>query len=280
MHKISQDKNPIVVVIAAGNGVVPWKIPYTFENEGQVYVNELSSEMVKKINSLMADRLTDNLKEKTHIIPGSCFDILQKHPELEEKIDALYVQSLEHYLNPDQHQQFLTLVNRLLAPGGRAFLAAETICASLVKKGNPAGALYWKNKEKQMYPGFMTIVSQKLMSLDLIHCLLLNVRNAFRPDDSTVCEEKIEKKEKIEFLYNIGGVLTTIEGYPIVEILTCNFFTPRIYRNSVENHKSLSIIDSFFMDRLGDKQYKFIGGENVLENTNLAAAIIEKVRNL
>lgn len=62
------------------------------------------------------------LKEKTVIIPGDCFSILDKHPELKGNVDALYVQNLEHFFNPHMHQQFISLwKNFLLRAAGRFY---------------------------------------------------------------------------------------------------------------------------------------------------------------
>ena len=53
VHDISQNKEPIVLEIAAAWGLVTWKIPYAFEKGGIVYTNELSSFMLENYFSVI-----------------------------------------------------------------------------------------------------------------------------------------------------------------------------------------------------------------------------------
>ncbi len=112
--------------IAAAIGLVTWKIPLAFEQTGKVYANELSSKVEKTFDQVLNRRLEQELQGVVHKIPGDCFNIPQNHPGLLGKVDAIFVQNLEHFFNPIQHQEFLNLLEKLLTDSGRAFLTAHT----------------------------------------------------------------------------------------------------------------------------------------------------------
>lgn len=271
VHEISKNKNPVVLEIAASYGLVTWKIPYTFENGGTVYANELSSIMLNdEFDSVMNARLNgDNLSQIVHKIPGDCFNISSEHPELIGQVDAIFVQNLEHFFNPVQHQDFLKLLDTLLVESGRAFLASHTMQPGTAKRGNPIYELYINKKTSDMYPGFMRCIGvcQALKSGALAGEVV--VSEATRPNDSTICSTRtlgVLDSKIINTQHGLQEVKT------IKQEVISQFFTPSIYKSSIVPHKSLKMIDSFFMDQIGSKYEKF--NDNLISH---AVAIIEKV---
>lgn len=271
VHEASQVKSPIVLEIACSYGLVTWKIPYCFEKNGIVYANELSSVMLNTdFDTLIEHRCQENgLHHLFQKLPGSCFNIIVEHPELIGQVDAIFAQNLEHFFNPVQHQEFLTLLSTLLTKSGRAFLASHTIKPESVIKGNPVFDLYVKNKETMMYPGFMKCkgVCKSLASGALIGDV--NITEAVYPDSSTECgTETINKLSR-------GFVDTGIgekEVFKITQEVVSNFYTPTIYKKSIAPHPSLKMVNSFFMDQSGNGFEKFSDGK-----ASHAVAIIEKI---
>lgn len=268
VHQISKKKDPVVLEIAAANGLVTWKIPYAFENIGTVYANDLSSEMLNTdFESIMKGRLKDNQCSMVHKIPGDCFE-LDKRSELVGKVDAIFVQNLEHFFNPEQHQKFIKLLNILLADHGRAFLASNTITADTAKKGNPVFELYLKNKKSLIYPGF----TQYTGTLESSDAGLLfgniNFLDAIRPSDTTICSTTTTKRLGNRQISTQHGVQTITK---VEQIIITNFYTPQIYRESIKSFPSLKMVDTFFMDQSGHKHDKF--GNDLITH---AVAIIEK----
>lgn len=270
-HQLSLNKQPVILEIAAGVGMVSWKIPYALENGGKIYINELSAEMVRLLKLVMEARLDFDVSEILTIVPGDCFDLVTKCPELKEAVDLIYVQQLEHFFNPTQHQEFITLISSLLAPGGRAFLSAQTVDSHHIKEGHPVYELYAKEKAAgSTYPGFMTqegdLITDLLTGAQLTG---VQITRACRPDDTQHCSTKTlsfgAKK-----IVNVEG-LGDREVRALSQLVTSNFYTPTIYKNAIAFHSTLTIVDNYFMNQQGKRYEKFNEDYMIF-----AAVIIEK----
>lgn len=247
VHQISMTTNPRTLELAAGNANVTWKIPYALENDGEVYVNELSKKMVRKIESCLKDKLDETLLGKFKILQGDCFDILKNSPELAGTFHVIYCQNLEHFFNPIQHQAFLTLITQLLAPGGKAFLISDTINVVSVRNKAPDFILYEKQKKTDdMYPLFTTCVAR------INSNGMPEVSKAYRPVDGKM----------------VGAILL---DYGYMEV-TGNYLTPSIYKKAIEPHSDLEHEDSFFMDYTGNRFNTYDEKQNIKS----AVAIIKK----
>ena len=160
--------------------------------------------------------------------------------------------------------------------GGRAFLGAHTIDRDTwVKSQNAAHKLYLEyiyseHKSEKMYPAFMRTlgVCKILQSGALVGDVTIS--EATRPSDSTLCHT--ETKQILDMgQMVIGGKFQqfrTIEQ-EVIE----NLFTPVIYANSLAPHKSLQMVESFFMDQRGKKHANFY----LASGLSHAVAIIEKI---
>lgn len=270
VHETSKTKKPIVLEIAAGLGLVSWKIPLAFEDAGTVYTNELSSKMFEPFHSVLQRRLAPEEREMIQTIPGDCFDILSSHPELAGKVDAIYVQNLEHFFNPEQHQKFIRLLQTLLTGSGRAFLSAHTLLPDRATKGNPIYDLYLKQKNAGvMYPGFMQYTYEGFAFAESPFTVIGEdkILEATRPDDSTPCHTKTLSSIEFPPMQTPVG-LKKIQQ--LKQIVIGHFLTPTIYKNAIAPHEHLESIDGFFMDNYGHRQEKFG------EGSCFAAAIIRK----
>jgi len=138
IHEISQDKCPITLEIAAGAGLASWPILYAFEKGGTHYINELSSKMLQICTELIIPKFVHkNLRNFIKIVPGSCFDILNKEPALRENVHVLYAKNFENFLDPVQHVRFLELIENLLTEDGCAFLCAEALPSAVADLETP-----------------------------------------------------------------------------------------------------------------------------------------------
>lgn len=276
VKEISKHKEVTTLEIAAGVGSVSWKVPLTFGKKGTHYVNDLvHSRIIKKRISSRLARLkkamqapkTNFMKSiKIKIMPGNCFDILDKHPELKGKIDVIYVQNLEHFLNPIEHQKFLTLIGELLAPDGYAFLYAS-INLQLGRSSNDIidyeKAVLSLDEAPGMYAGFLGYDYSAKHRHDL-GLYDIHYSDAKRPkNDNVKCNEKIyDSREE-------GDVLIA-KVYAI-----SNGFTPEIYKKAISLHDDLEIIDSYFVNRMGFRVERKLEKKNHVA-TWAAVAIVRK----
>jgi hypothetical protein len=261
----SQKKKHIITLeIAAGAGFVSWKVPLAFEKNGHHYANDLSSVV---INSWLVPIITKRYQQLSKpelsnlvtAITGSCFEILDKHPELVNKVDVIYVQNLEHFFNPKQHQKFLKLIETLLAPGGRAFLCAHSTQQVYTEAFHK---LFLEREAKgEVYPGFVqydVTFMQQGASTALINPETYNPVIPANYD--------IECSKKTLSTYKKGDYTYATQR------LVDNLFTPQIYRKAIENSTNLLLVDSFYMDIAGNRQT--IDDEN--EESTFAVAIVKK----
>lgn len=296
VHSVSLVKKAITLEMAAASGLVSWKVPYAFErNNGEHYANELSSKMLKNLDTTLNERISDpRLRDSIVIVPGSCFSILNQHPELRESVDAIYVQYLEHFFNPFEHALFLELLADLLAPGGCAYLCALSFSFG-TDATHPLYKLYQEQKEKGevIYRGFMqwdtTFQGTEPSYENSI------ISNVIHPADDTVVGLKdwIDQEEtsiKLKDLYALSGgnFNPNLQGIaerfasknaemvvklPLPKLrqrIVTNYFSPSIYRDAIEQHPRLAVVDSFFLDRNGMRKDKW--GEGIVG----AAVIVRK----
>jgi len=267
VHEVSKHKKPTTLEVAAGAGYVSWKVPYAFENGGTHYANELSSKMLGRFDQIIdlgvlgSDIQGKPLKSYIQKIQGSCFDILNSHPELKEKIDVIYGQNVEHFFNPEQHSAYLELIADLLAPGGQAFLCAHSFQFG-TDGDHPLRNLFLQSKkDNKMYPGFAQFrvsFKQLVGSQAQIADNTNEFTDVFRPEDNAIVDIKTIKSEEKD-----GIMFVTQEAI-------ANYFSPEIYRKVLKSHSRLEVVDAFYIDKNGVRKDKW--GANISH----AAVIVKK----
>jgi SAM-dependent methyltransferase len=245
VKKISEEKNIITLEIAAGLGFVSWKVPLAFKHQGHHYANDLSS---KALNDVLVPLVTHRyhqlgqpeLSKFITAIPGSCFDILEKYPELVNKVDVIYVQNLEHFFNPKQHEKFLKLIETLLAPGGYVFLCAH----SPPVPANSYYKLFLEREAKgEIYPGFIQYDVSFVQHVDYTLQIDSKFSNLVIPENYDIeCSKKTLSSYKESPYFHVE------------QRVVSNFYTPKIYRKAIENSTKLLVVDSFYMDLAGHRQ--------------------------
>ncbi|MBU0744631.1 MAG: class I SAM-dependent methyltransferase, partial [Gammaproteobacteria bacterium] len=267
VHEISIKKPPITLEIAAGTGNLSWKVPLAFENDGQHYANDLSSIMMNTEFDHTIEKHSKDLQLALKLfikkIPGDCLKVLNI-TGLKNKFDAIYVANLEQYFNPEQHQQFLELIEYLLAPGGQAFLCSNSY---IYKENYP---IINFGQEQSNYPYFI----QKIVTFENE----INSNNPaaiIRPDNNTPTghvlieknnEDKFSKEELPQAFVNKVDIYKNATYSH-----TSNAFSPDVYRAVIELYPTLTIIDTFFVDRSGVRQSKMD------YRVKRVAAIIKKI---
>jgi hypothetical protein len=264
VHELSKHKRPITLEIAAGSGAFSWKPFLAYNDMGTHYANEFSHTMMKhefaeKIKQ-HATALQLDISSSIVKLPGSCFNILNEHPELKNKFDAIYVANLEQFFNPEQHQLFLTLLEDLLAPGGQAFLCANSCGWSGNYSFDKVMPLH--SLTTTIYPcfiqSFVAFNKNKSRVFEAEMCAVENVNT------SHVLVQK-NSDDMIEFS---GAKLYADSIYSHAS----NGFSPEIYRRAIGPHPALQMIDSFFVDYSGVRTDKVDKAERVV-------AIIKKLDN-
>ncbi|HBC71685.1 MAG TPA: hypothetical protein DCZ38_02750 [Coxiellaceae bacterium] len=284
VNEISQQKKPITLEIAASVRLVSWKVPLAFADGGTHYVNELSSEMIKNrfnmvISSFIAklglkDEAGEDLSLSIKTISGDCFSILEKEPNLKNAVDVIYVQNLEHFFNPNQHQEFLSLLDKLLAEDGYAYLCAQSFAFAVLENPleNPLYKLYISQKDAgDIYPGFaqFNVQLQKIKDTEY-EIEEHKISDVSRPSD----DAQIGCKDLAEPTYGIyAGSNPGLKSKEILQLkqrVTANAFSPNIYRMAIESHPSLEVVDAFYITKFG------VRADAWSKNVAHAAAIIKK----
>lgn len=150
-------------------------------------------------------------------------------------------------MNPEEHQQFVTLVSHLLMPDGYIFATAHTIESELAHNGNPYYEQYQQYKNKnEKYPLFynQTKIAQdkKKGLLDLNQSHILEVS---RPVNKALCNlEAFRLKDENK---------TSSENfYRMIEVKTLNCFTPTIYNHAFQGFEAINS----FLWTIADKDFK------------------------
>ncbi|QQR53561.1 class I SAM-dependent methyltransferase [bacterium] len=251
VRTLAQDgTSPICVHFGEADGRVAFKARLACGDNGTIIVNDLSVNEIKKAKRLFTER-SDVLNKSMNNVQfdaGSLFEFVNRQPHLAGKVDVCYIQNVEHFMNPREHQHFVALVKSLLKPQGHIFATAHTIESSDAKKGDPYFDQYMRYKEdNNPYPLFAKI--KKTIVQDLQTRLFVSNRNSVvsveRPAEDCICEQF---SEPIEFLGN-----TEVR---LMQNICTNRFTPTIYKNAFGD--SFECVESFFMDTRGNgfKTYK------------------------
>ncbi|MGL4825711.1 MAG: hypothetical protein ACRC4G_05930 [Alphaproteobacteria bacterium] len=259
IRNISDAKKPVTLELAAAFGFTSWKAILAFgEKGGTHYVNDLNfSAMEQMYDTLINQRLreTPGLKEMLLKLPGNCFDIPQTHPHLLGKMDAIYVQNLDHFLNPVDHQRYMRLLTDLLAPGGTAFLFAHSF---IFKKGDPLYKLYFEQKRAgDLYPGFVKYYAE--FSVSTKHGFEIGSStdsNATRPADNAPFE-KFDTQPPRDAGLRHYPKLGLVEMTKLHQRVTQNAFSPTIYTKLVAAIPAISLIDTFFITYEGRRAEKW-----------------------
>ncbi|AIK96807.1 hypothetical protein [Candidatus Odyssella acanthamoebae] len=272
VKQLSAEREITTLEIAASIGMVSVKVPFAFGHKGTHYVNDLSAEMLNnEFQKLVNSRLGGTaLKEHLKILPADCFHLLEQEPSLRNKVDAIYVQNLEHFFNPVQHQLFLSVLDDLLAENGQAFLCAHSFKFG-IDTSHPLFKLYSSRKsEGDVYPGFAAY-DVEFTGIYQTQATLGNpvISKVSRPSDDTEIK-KIDIGTPRMIGSEVVSPMGRVELFKMKQHITENSFSPSIYRNAVALHPHLEVTDAFFMDGNGNRIEKW--GKDVTH----AVAIVKK----
>ncbi|QQR53669.1 hypothetical protein IPH25_02265 [bacterium] len=254
-----KNENPIFVHFGEADGQVAFKAQLACGHNGTIIINDLSAIEIENAKKLINERL--NLLNKSinniQFDTGSLFEFIKRRPDLIGKVASCYIQNVEHFMNPEEHQQFVTLVSHLLMPDGYIFATAHTIESELAHNGNPYYEQYQQYKNKnEKYPLFFTI-KQKIAQdkkkglLDLNQSHILEVS---RPVNKALCNlEAFRLKDENK---------TSSENfYRMIEVKTLNCFTPTIYNHAFQGFEA---INSFFMNDCGQGFQKYSQSKDII----------------
>lgn len=241
-------KNIITLEIAAARGYVSWKVPLAFNNGGTHYANDITPDVINELKQKLPEIYRSigkpDLMEHIRPVEGSCLDLLMLHPELKNNVDVIYVQKLEKFLNPKQHQDFLFLIETLLAPGGYAFLCTDSdnfLKKSYHMKDGYLQLLTAAQSENSIYPAFVQF-DKEMRHDPTINKDREKYFNIQHPENDVIeCG-----RELIKANWSIYGEQTFR-----LERNVFNYFTPEIYQQAIAHATKLEIVDTFFMDEIG-----------------------------
>jgi ubiquinone/menaquinone biosynthesis C-methylase UbiE len=270
----TQSKNfkPVILEIAAGQGRVALSSLYAMEGEGEVYINDLSEPMLKKSKDLIQKRhLPDSLSKNIHFLPGNCLTLLDTYPNLKGKVTALYVQFLEHFFTPKEHQQFLKTISELLTPGGHAFLCANTFeSPEILKWYNPHFLTQSNYQEYQKTKNLLDIYT------GFLHYKITYTRSMQSPCIKEVSYNDVSRASLNDtcFIKKIKEKVANPSQKSLTKIvkreMISNKFTSQIYRDALKLHPSLELIDTYYIDNQVNQHESFEDG------VIMVAAIIQK----
>jgi predicted O-methyltransferase YrrM len=264
--------DPITVEFGAAIGLVSWKLTWALRGNGRHIANDISRAALEQftaakgaLESFGAD------KSVVEVDCGDVFGFLNRHPGLKGKVNAVFMQNVEHFFNPCQHQNFLRLLSELLADGGQAFLCSQSFMFG-EDATHPMRVLYNQRKEAgDTYPGFCCYTvrfCQYSGSPNLIPgsdtC-----ENVYRPEDSVPYQKTSSKPEIVgkEFNKFSGKLCDVVSG---CQKIVGNHFSPSVYRAALSMHPELEVMQTFFINRSGEIE------ESWGQRVSHAAAIIKK----
>jgi len=102
--------------IGAGFGYVSKK---AVKKGAHVYVNDIDAKNLKGFE----DALSIQEREKTTLIPGK---FPNKFGIQDSSLDAVLAQRVMHYLNPDEFDKGLKIINNLLKVGGKFYMTIDS----------------------------------------------------------------------------------------------------------------------------------------------------------
>lgn len=267
VNKISKIKEDFIgLEIAGGMGRAMWKCPIASGSKGTFYFNELSLKLNELFDEMMEKRLSNKQRKTIKKIPGNCFKVLD---DLKGKVHVLLVENLEHFLTPEKHKKFVELISNLLAPNGKAFLAAH--CLTPQPDEHPLTQHYNFQLEKgSIYPGFVKFDRTFLKIRESSGVLGQGeISNVTTPKDDEPTSSTVIK---IEYSHNgfIKQLQRETEVYKITETVVAMQFKPDAIKKIYDQDPTLEVEDSYFMDFFGCKQ------DESDESSSHCATIIRK----
>lgn len=272
-----------VIEFGAAGGAFGVKIGAALGKYDTLYINDLSSPEIKK-----ALNRFENIKSNIPLQPTIHFDVgdgtyfLERNPELINSIDFIYVQNVEHFMNPEQHQLFAKQMLKLLAPNGKIFCVAHTIPASCGVKGNLFFDCYVAQKKKSViYPMFLQVTKE--------YWQIVTYKNiaAFLPETKiTKAIAAAPNGQCFSKGYNtrITKKITHNKNELDCTLIKCeslmNHFTPTIYKTAYEkaaNDSNIKIqkTEGSFLDSTGTSYTDFDNTKDLV----FTMAVIQKINN-
>ena len=115
-------RGEIVVEIGGADGKHAGLI--AFSGAKQVFMNDIVPTEVESFKNLCQQFPTE-VQKKIEPVLGNCFELLQLKPELEGKVGLLLCNNLLHFFMNNEQESFLSLLKKILRPGGRAIFTAN-----------------------------------------------------------------------------------------------------------------------------------------------------------
>lgn len=158
--------------LGCAEGKMSWRVAAA---GALVTANELSSTELGILDQWVQHRVPTRVTSITKI-PGSCFDILTRHPALRGSYDVLFSKNLLHFFNDQDAIHFAHLVRDLLCENGTAYITVNAFPCAQEK----ITSLFETNVAQQNpFPGFhVQTLSDVLMNGKTVKSTLLKVRNA------------------------------------------------------------------------------------------------------
>jgi SAM-dependent methyltransferase len=121
-YAMQQAKNEIVLEIAGASGEN--SILLAFSGAERVYINDIEPLEGQTFQKLK-EELPLDVSKKLEFIEGSCFDLLEKKPEISNKVGLILCRNLIRFFNQQQQSDFFQLLKKMLKPGGLAIFTTN-----------------------------------------------------------------------------------------------------------------------------------------------------------
>jgi SAM-dependent methyltransferase len=92
----------------------------------KVTFNDIDPGSIKNLRKELQNVSTE-VQKACEIDEGSCLDLLQRKPELENQVDLIVCRNLIHFFNNEELSLFLKLINKMLKPNGQAIFTANSV---------------------------------------------------------------------------------------------------------------------------------------------------------
>jgi hypothetical protein len=233
---------------------------YACETVGMFYLNDLSKPMLIKSQGLMRHfKLSEEfkgehaLKKIIHLYPGNVLTFLEDHKELIGKVDVLDAQQLLHFLNPLEAQKVFGIINAMLAPGGKAFISADTLQDSV---GGSETSKYYQKREKafektkkqeDVYPGYITLIVEYDQKSGIPAPIegTMSFSSITQPKIDTPCGTDVLEKTDLMYMFSTEGISRI---FHVKERSTTNRITMKSLENAIRFFPELEILKMAYLN--------------------------------
>lgn len=256
---MKQAKNKTILEIAGASGEN--SILLAFAGAEKVYMNDIDPGELSTFENLKNTLPTD-VSMKLESLPGDCFKLLDKKPELSKSMDIILCRNLIHFFSDTEQSMLFNIVKKLLKPNGIAFFTSNAVYhdpnLEQICMAHPKATRF------KFIQGLITDYSLGTMPCDIfyreinpvyedIDCLSYQEYRLYQRDEKTAFKWVVDNQEFKKMNPQLQKSINQAFNEKKSEISKIQLGSVRILINhlrvyNIENFKQLFINNGFIVD--------------------------------